>query len=503
MKNVARGPARSLGARVAVGALAVAMLAGCSSAAPDASSTAVQTGVRHAADGGGTNPSGSDAAVDAAPLVVTCTPVAGGVGAVSVNNAPARQYYVDLPTDTSQPMALMFSWHGYKQAASRLQEPARLRPERRLDAHRRRHPHRHGALSAQRARLVHPEGSSGNVDFPYFEGMLSLPREPVQHRQDSRLLLRLLGGGGLHQPPRFAVAAPVRGHRHRIGSMVRAILPRSRPSSPSGSVVPWDWPPLNPADRGNVLMTHGGTERLRDHHQSSRPRPRRPCRSCSRTSARSSIARTPLVTPSIRTSPTQLIYEYLLAHQLGQPSPFQGGKAAGGLPVELRPQPSLSARACLRPGAPSLRGGGSRNDGLCSGVGSGATPAPSPAMAAVAIRSMTARARSKLSGDTRRPSSPSSSTSRVIPSSANKIPGTAACPAASGMSLLRGTPSSTPALREPRFGGHAAGIPDGAPPLPARTPAAPARLRSRGARRCIARLDEADRSPARAPRRHR
>ena len=96
-------------AYIAANALVLAITMGCSGSDGGRSSDSAGTGAVGA-------DSGADTGGDAAPLLVTCTPVAGGVGAVSVNNAAARQYYVDLPTDTSKPMALMFSWHGYNQA---------------------------------------------------------------------------------------------------------------------------------------------------------------------------------------------------------------------------------------------------------------------------------------------------------------------------------------------------------------------------------------------------
>ena len=157
------------------GALVIGSLGGCGASKESASSEA---GAPATADAAASAEGGSP--FDAG-LRFTCTPVTAGdagtgspsVGAVSVDGATARSYYVDFPTDTSRPMALMFSWHGFNQAASRLQEPAGLHPQRRLDAHGDRHPHRHGALSAGRARLVLLLGTSGNIDFPYFEGMLS------------------------------------------------------------------------------------------------------------------------------------------------------------------------------------------------------------------------------------------------------------------------------------------------------------------------------------------
>ncbi|MGO9834176.1 MAG: hypothetical protein ACLP1X_08180, partial [Polyangiaceae bacterium] len=104
-----------------------------------------------------------------------------------------------------------------------------------------------------------------------------------------------------------------------------------------GSAVPWDWPPLNPADRGDVLMTHGGPNdfatiiSIETAAQAALPfllKNDRTVVDCAHTAGH---AIDPLVS-------NQAIYEYLLAHQLGQPSPYQGGQ----LPADFPPSCALS-----------------------------------------------------------------------------------------------------------------------------------------------------------------
>jgi predicted esterase len=326
MKNVAWGRTRGLGARVAVGALAAAMAAGCSSAAPDSSSTAVQTGVHHAADGG-TYASGSDAAIDAGPLVVTCTPVAGGVGAVSTNNGSPRQFYVDVPTDTSQPMALMFSWHGYNQL------PTDFRKQLGFDPN--------GAsmpivvVTPTDTGIFLPEGldwdilkSSGNVDFPYFEGMLQC-LESQFNIDKTRVYSFGFSAGAVftnlldsQYPQLFAAIVTESGAWFSDPAEAATVLV---------NVEPWAWPPLNPADRGNVLMTHGGPNdfatilSLEAAAQAALPfllKNQRTVIDCAHTLGHA-------IDPDV-TNP--LIYEYFLAHRLGQPSPFQDGKMPADFP---------------------------------------------------------------------------------------------------------------------------------------------------------------------------
>ncbi len=278
---------------------------------------------------------GSEAGVDAAPLAITCTPVAAGVGAVSVNNAAARQYYVDLPTDTSGPMALMFSWHGYNQAPLDFKNMVGFDPN--------------GAsmpmviVTPTDTGLFLPEGldwfiegSSGNVDFPYFQGMLSC-LESEFNVDKTRVYSFGFSAGAVFTnlldsqwPHLFAAIVTESGAWSSDPAEVAAIVA-------VGSVVPWDWPPLNPVDRGDVLMTHGGPTdfatiiSIEAAAQAALPfllMNDRTVVDCAHTAGH---AIDPLVS-------NQAIYEYLLAHQLGQPSPYQGGQ----LPADFPPSCALS-----------------------------------------------------------------------------------------------------------------------------------------------------------------
>jgi predicted esterase len=350
-----RGRGGCFAAGVIANALALAVTMGCSGSASDptrspSATSGFSNGGTNSDSGGpstvvnesgalrgaGSSDDGSDAAVDAAPLLVTCTPVASGVGAVSVNGGSARQYYVDLPTDTSGPIALMFSWHGYNQAPLDFKNMVGFDPN--------------GAsmpiviVTPTDTGLFLPdgldwfiEGSSGNVDFPYFQGMLSC-LESEFNIDTTRVYSFGFSAGAVFTnlldsqwPHLFAAIVSESGAWFSDPAEVAAIV------SGLGSAVPWDWPTLNPADRGDVLMTHGGPTdfatiiSIEAAAQAALPfllKNDRTVVDCAHTAGH---AIDPLVS-------NQAIYEYLLAHQLGQPSPYQGGQ----LPADFPPSCALS-----------------------------------------------------------------------------------------------------------------------------------------------------------------
>jgi len=267
-------------------------------------------------DGGG-----SDAGDEPTPLSFTCTPVANGVGAVSVNGAAPRQYYVDLPTDTSQPMALLFSWHGYMQAPLDFKNLMGFDPN--------------GAampivvVTPTDTGLFLPQGldwyilgSNGNVDFPYFEGMLHC-LESQFGIDDTRVYSFGFSAGAVFTnllasqwPHLFAATISESGAWFSDTPEVACI-------DGVGLIVPWDWPPLAPADKGNVLMTHGGPTdyatiiSIECADTAALPfllKNDRTVVDCAHTAGHA-------IDPEVK---NQMIYEYLLAHQLGKPSPLQG-----------------------------------------------------------------------------------------------------------------------------------------------------------------------------------
>jgi poly(3-hydroxybutyrate) depolymerase len=317
--------ARFVGSLVA-GALLVGAAPGCGSSTESSSGA---TAHKPAADAGGPFDAG---------LRFTCTPVTAGdagggeggaglgppsVGSVSVNGASARSYYVDLPANTSGPMALMFSWHGFNQ------EPLDFRNQLAFDPD--------GAsmpivvVTPTDTGLFLPDGldwfilgTSANTDFPYFQGMLSC-LESQYDIDTTRVYSFGFSAGAVFTdlladqwPHLFAATVSESGCWFSDPKEVAAIV------AGLGSSVTWDWPALNPADRGNVLMTHGGPTdfatiiSIEDADQAALPyllENERTVVDCAHDAGHA-------IDPDVKNS---MIYEYLLAHRLGQPSPFAGG----------------------------------------------------------------------------------------------------------------------------------------------------------------------------------
>jgi predicted esterase len=312
----------------AVWAATLALTLGCSGSPDSASSGPHGSGAHDS--GAGPGDGGLGAFADAAPLHVTCTPISGGVGAVSVNGAAARQYYVDLPTDTSGPMALLFSWHGFNQAPLDFKKLVGFDPN--------------GAsmplvvVTPTDTKRFLPDGldwyirgTAGNVDFPYFEGMLSC-LEGELNIDTTRVYSFGFSAGAVFTnlldsqwPHLFAAIVTESGAWFSDPAQVAAIVV-------GGSTVQWDWPPLDPADHGDVLMTHGGPNdfatiiSIETAAQAGLPfllKNGRTVVDCAHTAGH---AIDPLVS-------NKTIYEYLLAHKLGQPSPYAGGQLPSDFPA--------------------------------------------------------------------------------------------------------------------------------------------------------------------------
>jgi hypothetical protein len=342
---------------VAAIALAAAMTIGCSSAsnaaqfddstsgpssggATDGASTpgddggaSFETGSGFSYDAGVSNQEGDDgpsSSFDAGMdtnLTFQCSPVVAGVGSVGVNNGLPRTFYVDLPADTSKPMALLFSWHGYRQDPISWKLQVGFNPN--------------GA--SMPIAIVTPVdtglflpfgldwyilGAKGNIDFPYFEGMLHCLKQQYNVDQ-TRIYSYGFSAGAVmtnllsaQYPHLFAATVSESGAWFSDPAQVGAIVVGL------GYVLTWDWPALNPADRGNNLMTHGGPGdfatiiSIEAAAQSAVPYLLKNNRTFIDCGHLLGHAIDPFVTQ-------QMIYEYLLAHQLGKPSPFQAD--GGGL----------------------------------------------------------------------------------------------------------------------------------------------------------------------------
>jgi predicted esterase len=216
-----------------------------------------------AGDGAGTSggTAGTGAGGTGAGVVnAVCSPIVDGMSTVMVDGK-ARTFIVQMPKDTSE-MALMFVWHGF------MQNPATWDAVYTPGAN-----GHWGAfnpdtfpmplmiINAVSTHLFIPQGldwdiSNGATDLPYFSAMLQCIEE--QYKIDTTriysygfsagaVFTNLLAG---EYPGLFAATISASG-------VWFSDTPEQAALTTPGFVM-WDWAPLNPADKGNVLLSHGG-----------------------------------------------------------------------------------------------------------------------------------------------------------------------------------------------------------------------------------------------------
>jgi predicted esterase len=277
-------------------------------------------GASSAYDSGGPAHDSGTGSTDLDGGAFTCGTIAPGLSTLVVGGV-TRQFYVDLPTDELQPTALIFSWHGFAQL------PTDFRNQMGFDPN-------GGSIpvvivTPVDTGLLPPEGldwdilkASGNVDLPFFEAMLSC-LETHLNIDKTRVYSFGFSAGAVFTnllasqfPGLFAAIVTESGAWFNDPAEVKLC----------NVPLPWSWPPLDPADRGNVLMTHGGVNdvtvaniiSLEAASQAALPfliDNRRTVVDCAHNLGHA-------IDPDV---PNPLVYEYLFAHRLGQPSPLQNG----------------------------------------------------------------------------------------------------------------------------------------------------------------------------------
>jgi predicted esterase len=297
------------------------------------SATVTDSGVSGLADGATAVGSGVDAGGAPAPFACPGGTISAGLNTLTVGGT-SRQFYVDLPA-SGAPKAVVFSWHGFGDTAPNFRSVLAFDPD---------------AVPAVPAVIVTPvdtgilppfgldwdiiKGKPGdsNVDLPFFEAMLG-----CIEAQESIDPTRVYSFG-------FSAGAVM---SNLIASRYSGVLAASiaesgawmNDSAETALValpLPWDWPALDAADRGNVLLTHGGPNdvtpvvsfllSLENAAKAAVPfllSAERTVVDCAHTQGH---ALDPDVTSTI-------MMQYLLAHQLGQPSPFAGGALPAGFPA--------------------------------------------------------------------------------------------------------------------------------------------------------------------------
>ncbi|MEB2311110.1 MAG: hypothetical protein OZ921_03200 [Sorangiineae bacterium] len=198
----------------------------------------------------------------AGSVSATCFPIQEGTSKVRVDGK-TRDFLVQLPSDTSKPMALLFLWHGWLQAPADFQKgivydvPLGKWVPFDPDAF----PMPLMIVTPSDQKLIPPWGLdwdivTGEKDFAYFQAILQC----IEDEYDldwSRLYSFGFSAGAVFTsllvskfPKLFAATV------HESGMWLND--PPEQSDITGGFIMSWKWPALDPADRGSALLTHGG-----------------------------------------------------------------------------------------------------------------------------------------------------------------------------------------------------------------------------------------------------
>ena len=203
---------------------------------------------------------GSPAPSAPPPPPVACLPINEGLSTVMVNGIP-RLFNVQFPADRSR-MALMFLWHGFLQipttfAGEIVYDPpaGRWRP---FDPNA--FPMPLMIVTPFDLKILPPAGLdwdivSGDGDLPYFDAMMQCIHEQFAI-DDARIYSFGFSAGAVFsnllsaiRPHLFAATISESGAWFNDQAQwVDVLVP----------ILQWRWPAFNPADGGNILLTHGG-----------------------------------------------------------------------------------------------------------------------------------------------------------------------------------------------------------------------------------------------------
>jgi predicted esterase len=286
--------------------------------------------------GGSTSAGGSAGAAN-----VQCSPIAGGTSTLVVNGV-TRTFSVQLPADTSH-MALLFLWHGFMQNPTDFANtivydvPAGKWVPFDPNAF----PMPLMIVTPVDTKLLPPAGLdwdivSGATDFPFFDGMLQCIQQEFTIDKTRIYSFGFSAGAvftdllSAKYPHLFAAT---------ISESGAWFNDQAEWSDVTIPVIQWQWPAFDPADRGNVLLTHGGSNdfatviSLESANQKALPylyNNGRTVMECAHTFGHT-------LDPDLTQS---MYYEYMWAHQLGG-SPLSGMIA--DFPTPARP---VGATSC-------------------------------------------------------------------------------------------------------------------------------------------------------------
>jgi predicted esterase len=252
------------------GTIAVAGDAGGWISPDGAYSADVGTPTQDAGAGDAAPPPSVEAGVEAG---VRCNAIVAGTSTLVVNGT-TRQFEVQLPKDTSSNMALLFVWHGFNQQAAAFASTIVYDVPSGQWV-----PFDPNAFPMP-LMIVAPDdtglfvvGLSGNVgldwdiepqkapvDFPFFEALLQCIQQ--QFTIDTTRIYSFGFSAGAvftdllsaKYPHLFAATISESGAWFNDPPEQQLVLVNN-----TIPLLKWDWPAFNPADKGNVLLTHGGS----------------------------------------------------------------------------------------------------------------------------------------------------------------------------------------------------------------------------------------------------
>jgi predicted esterase len=272
---------------------------------------------------------------------VVCNPIAAGASTVIVNGV-SRTFSVQLPRDTSR-LALLFVWHGWNQVPTNFVNtivydvPARKWVPFDPNAF----PMPLMIVTPTSTKLLPPAGLdwdivSGAKDFPFLDAMLLCIQQ--QFSIDNTRIYSFGFSAGAVFTNLLSAKYP-----HLFAATISEsgawFNDQTQWSDVSIPLIQWQWPAFNPADRGNVLLTHGGPNdyatviSLESTNRKALPflhNNGRTVMECAHTFGHT-------LDPDLTQS---MYYEYMWRHQLGGP-PLSG--MIPGFPTQAKP---VGATAC-------------------------------------------------------------------------------------------------------------------------------------------------------------
>lgn len=309
--------------------LGLAACGGSSDAEPGGGAGAAGAGGGGDSDGAAGMGGGAGAG-DAGTTIPFACPggtIAAGSNTLTVDGVE-RTFFADFPTNTTGPLGVVFSWHGYGDTATNFKAAANLDPD--ADP-----AHPVIIVTPEDTKLQPPAGlgwdiragkpGDGNVDLALFEATLGC-LAAQQSIDATRVYSFGFSAGSVltnlidSRYPKL-IAATVTESGAWMNDPEEAKLVKL-------FTIEWSWPDLDPADRGDVLLTHGGSTdqvivlNLEDSAKAALPFLAAAERTVVECAHEQGHTLHPDLTPA-------MIVKYLTAHRAGEPSPYAGGTLDG------------------------------------------------------------------------------------------------------------------------------------------------------------------------------